>query len=104
MTRESTTDNVLSVFFVCCSVFGCGIGVIGLGIGLLCLTVSQAVGLALLSGGCGAFFGGFFGGKMLLRTILDTMREQDRKAAEEKHSRAPVTREPQSESVFGSSR
>lgn len=67
--RTEEVNTVVLSFFLICGVFGCLAGFIGLWVGLLLLSVSQAIGLGMLSGGVGATLIGTLAGKKLLREI-----------------------------------
>ncbi len=101
MPREHETENVICVFLIICGAFGCVIGFIGLGIGLLFLDVTKSFGLAFLSGGLGAIFGGGIGGKRILRAIVDTMEEKHRQSLAAKAGGAPVTKAPSAVDMRG---
>lgn len=70
MNGEQTTATVVAVFLIISGAIGLAIGIFGLGIGLLFLSVSQAIGVALLSTGVGAIAGGCIGCKAILRAII----------------------------------
>jgi hypothetical protein len=71
------TDQVVGVFIVICVAFGLLIGCVGLGAGLIFLSVSQAVGVGILSVGCGSLFGMVFGGKRIMRALIETLKEME---------------------------
>ncbi|WP_184310156.1 hypothetical protein [Aporhodopirellula rubra] len=77
---ENKMESVVGVFLLICVAFGSAIGCIGFGVGLIFLSVPQAFGLGILSVGCGALFGAIFGGKRIMRSLIETLKEMEQKA------------------------
>jgi hypothetical protein len=71
------TDQIIGVFVVICFSFGLVIGCVGLGAALIFLSVAQAFGVGILSAGCGALFGLVFGGKRIMRALVETLKEME---------------------------
>ena len=87
---ENKTEHVIGVFLLICVAFGFMIGCIGLGAGLVFLNVPQAFGLGILSVGCGSLFGAIFGGKRIMRSMIETLKEMEQET--KSPPKAPITR------------
>lgn len=91
MTQK--VESVLTVFIMVCGSFGLFFGCIGLGAGLVFLLVPQAIGVGMLSFGCGSLAGMLFGAHRIMKALIETLDEM--KSNEIK--KAPVSRPAQSE-------
>jgi phosphate/sulfate permease len=69
------TDQIVGVFLLVCVAFGLFIGCIGFGFGLIFLSVQQSIGIGILSFGGGGFIGAVFGGKRILKAVVETFTE-----------------------------
>lgn len=72
-------SGVVHVFLMICVTFGGMAGFIGLGVGLLCLSVPQAFGVALLASGAGSLWAATIAGKRIMRSLIEVLEEQRQK-------------------------
>ena len=68
-------DDVIFSLVVICVAIGLLVGFAGLGVGLVFLSLPQAVGVGILSAGCGALYGLTFGARRLLRALVEVLKE-----------------------------
>lgn len=74
------TEKVVGIFLLICFGFGVVVGVAGLGVGLLFLNIQKAIGLGLLACGCGGLLGALFGGKRIMRALIETMNDMQKQS------------------------